>query len=789
MIFKKIIHLFNPDEWMVKLLKLSVIKEKSSLSGVVIIQIDGLSHMEFRRALQKKEMPCLAKLLKDESYQERIHYSGLPASTPAVQGTLFYGVKCCVPAFSYKDKETGKIFNMFSPGNAIKVENRIKKQGKPLLKKGSAYGNIYTGGAKEAHFCISAIGWGTLLSAADPIAIVVFILMHLHIIIRSVILTVMESFLAVLDSIRGFIKGKNLLDEILYIPFRIVECIIAREVTATGAKIDIIRGIPVIHVNLAGYDEQSHHRGPGSKFAHWSLRGIDKVIGSMLKAVQFSKHRHYDVFVYSDHGQEEAIYYKKENGISVQTAVNEVLKKTIGHDNLHMEKIRKGYYWNTNFSHNQFSKKIIPQTKEFVNKNPLAVITALGSIGFIYLPQKLAIKQTMKIALQLVNSAKIPLVLVRNGRGQAIAWNTEGKFYLPRDASRILGGDHPFLRETAKDLVKLCHHNDAGEIVISGFKKEGKTVTFYPERGSHAGPGVNETAGFALLPPDTQLSREKTIYTGEIRKAIFHAIDHDVDLNRGKSTNTSNLSKLITLKILSYNVHSCRGLDGKMMPDRIARVIGSHNPDIIALQEIDADDTVHQAKAIAKMLALNFHYHSSVVLKTGQHGNAIFSKFDLRLVKSGSLPSLIDTPFLEKRGALWVEADVAGCKVQIINTHLSLFPPEGRLQIKHLLGGEWLGSPVCKDPVIFCGDFNSLPHSKICKAVEEKMHSIHFDVADHACTKTFPSFLPLGRVDHLFLGEGVIAQKIEIPKTLLEKTASDHLPLIAVVSIKNREKT
>jgi endonuclease/exonuclease/phosphatase family metal-dependent hydrolase len=183
------------------------------------------------------------------------------------------------------------------------------------------------------------------------------------------------------------------------------------------------------------------------------------------------------------------------------------------------------------------------------------------------------------------------------------------------------------------------------------------------------------------------------------------------------------------------------------------------------------------------MLAMNFQYHSSVLLKTGQHGNALFSRFAMKLVKRGSLPSLLHTPFLEKRGALWVEVNVDGRKVQIINTHLSLFPPEGMLQAKALLGEDWLGHPDCKGPVILCGDFNAQLNSRICKAVSKVFHSPHLDVPGRRHLKTFPSLIPLGLVDHFFLGQDIKAVKIETPKTHLERTASDHLPLIVEIKL------
>jgi endonuclease/exonuclease/phosphatase family metal-dependent hydrolase len=40
------------------------------------------------------------------------------------------------------------------------------------------------------------------------------------------------------------------------------------------------------------------------------------------------------------------------------------------------------------------------------------------------------------------------------------------------------------------------------------------------------------------------------------------------------------------LRIATYNVHRCRGLDGRTRPDRIAAVLRSINADVVALQEV-----------------------------------------------------------------------------------------------------------------------------------------------------------------------------------------------------------
>jgi endonuclease/exonuclease/phosphatase family metal-dependent hydrolase len=776
---EKLRRIFNPDEWMIRLLRLSVIKERSTLPGAVIIQIDGLSHTEFNRALHKGEMPRLARLLKKEGYTQRVHYSGLPSCTPAVQGNLFYGVKSCVPAFSFRDKKTGKVFNMFIPQNSAEVEKRMKRSGAPLLKNGSSYGNIFTGGAQEAHFCVSAIGWGTLLSAANPFAIIIFTAMHLLVIIRAALLTVIEFILALFDSIRGFIEGKDIFAEIRYIPFRVIACVIIREIVGIGAKIDITRGLPVIHINLAGYDEQSHHRGPGSRFAHWSLKAIDKVIGGVWKATKRSIRREYDLIIYSDHGQEETMDYEKLHGKHVQAAVNEILKEEIQHDSLRMESLAGNHTWRAGLMRYKPPVETVME-KEKSDRANEAVITALGPVGFIYPAKNLSMTQKQNVATALVKKAGIPIAVVSNSAKTAYAWNSSGKFMLPRDASKVLGNNHPFLKQVAEDLVGLSHHKDAGEIMILGYKPEGMSVTFFAERGSHAGPGAHETAGFALIPPGIKTDEKKIFATEDLRNAVLSVLKRE---DRAGPSVEKTPGGQASLKIMSYNIHACRGRDGKVRPDRIAEVIASHAPDIVAMQEVDSRENLHQAKIIAGMLSMNFYYHSSVLLKTGMHGNAILSRYSMKLKKKGALPSLVNTRLLEKRGALWVEIDANGKKIQVINTHLSLFSRERMLQVKELLGPAWLGNPGCKGPVIICGDFNSTLNSRVSKALGKEFHSIHFHVKGFRHLKTFPSFFPLGLVDHIFLGGGIKAVKIETPKTSMERRASDHLPLISEVKI------
>ena len=41
-----------------------------------------------------------------------------------------------------------------------------------------------------------------------------------------------------------------------------------------------------------------------------------------------------------------------------------------------------------------------------------------------------------------------------------------------------------------------------------------------------------------------------------------------------------------TVRVATYNIHRCRGMDGRTRPDRTAAVLASLDADVLALQEV-----------------------------------------------------------------------------------------------------------------------------------------------------------------------------------------------------------
>jgi len=237
-------------------------------------------------------------------------------------------------------------------------------------------------------------------------------------------------------------------------------------------------------------------------------------------------------------------------------------------------------------------------------------------------------------------------------------------------------------------------------------------------------------------------------------------------------------------RIMTYNVHSCRGVDGRLDVGRIAAVIAQSRPDIVALQELDVHrprtGRVDQAHAIAGRLGMQFHFNAALTVEEERYGDAILTALPMHVVKRGPLPNLprmkVGGRGLEDRGALWVEIEVDRCPLQVINTHLGLVPPEQKVQSKALVGPDWLGR--APRPLILLGDLNATPRYAAYKRFAAVLSDARRLAPGRPGAATFPSRLPMLRIDHIFVSAGVKVGGVHAPDTALGRIASDHLPLV-----------
>jgi endonuclease/exonuclease/phosphatase family metal-dependent hydrolase len=231
---------------------------------------------------------------------------------------------------------------------------------------------------------------------------------------------------------------------------------------------------------------------------------------------------------------------------------------------------------------------------------------------------------------------------------------------------------------------------------------------------------------------------------------------------------------------MTYNVHGCQGRDRQWSPHRIADVIASAKPDIVALQELDAGRArsggVDQAELIAAALGMRVQFHPAFRVMEERYGDAVLTACPSRLVKAGPLPGG-RLRRLEPRGALWAAIEVDGLELQVITTHLGLLPGERHKQIDVLLGPDWLGHRDCRDPIVLLGDFNTGPRSHAYRKLTKHLHDAH-KFHRRRGQPTFPARFPALRLDYAFIGPGVDVTRAETLRTPLARIASDHLPLV-----------
>jgi endonuclease/exonuclease/phosphatase family metal-dependent hydrolase len=445
-------------------------------------------------------------------------------------------------------------------------------------------------------------------------------------------------------------------------------------------------------------------------------------------------------------------------------------------------------------------------------------IAAMGPIGFIYLQQVMNEKTRVSVANDLVQKANVPMVITsgidNEDLSQARVFTSKGDFILPEDKITIFGQDHPFLDDVCTDLIALCHHQYSGDFVLCGWAKNQAALSFRVENGAHAGPGPNETHAFALLPSDvfTGLQEQSYLNFSKLRRAAMEALGKwpipanspavkPAAADKQDQSMKDQLEAEITqpqerdfFRVMTYNVHSCTGMDGRISPRRIARIIAMYDPDVVALQELvvgsESSSHIDQALIIAGELNMNLSFHPVKQLAQGQFGNAILSKHPMRLLDASALASKPKrhrpniAPLDQARGVMEVEIDYRGKSFSMINTHLGLTADERRQQVAELLSEPRFTDE--KKAAILCGDFNATRAHTTHRTISKVMKDVEVQFEKKKPQKTFPAKFPALRIDHIFVAKEVNVRDIMVPLNQLTKVASDHLPLIADIEFESQ---
>ncbi len=235
-----------------------------------------------------------------------------------------------------------------------------------------------------------------------------------------------------------------------------------------------------------------------------------------------------------------------------------------------------------------------------------------------------------------------------------------------------------------------------------------------------------------------------------------------------------------SLRIATYNVHKCRGLDRRVRPHRIAAVLREIDADIIALQEVvsvaDTSEREHdQARFIAEELGFAYCVGENRRLNGGAYGNVLLSRLPLRTARNHD----ITWRGREPRGCLRADVEVGAAEpLHVFNVHLGTAFIERRYQGKQLISADILRSSELRGLRIVLGDFNEWTHGLASRLLGLELESI--DLRRHLRhARTYPGPLPLLHLDHIYFDRQLELERLTLHKSLTALVASDHLPLVA----------
>lgn len=224
-------------------------------------------------------------------------------------------------------------------------------------------------------------------------------------------------------------------------------------------------------------------------------------------------------------------------------------------------------------------------------------------------------------------------------------------------------------------------------------------------------------------------------------------------------------------------------MDRRRSEKRIAEVIAALDVDMIGLQELDLNRRrsarVDQAGLIADQLGWQRYFHPALRIGDEHYGDAILSRYPMRLRQAKELPSVTTRICPEPRAAIWMEVECPIGKLQVINTHLGLGRRERFMQAELLAGPEWLGRVEATDPLVLMGDFNSLPGSPPFQLLAWRLRDVRTLVSPSPRLRTFPTRFPSLAVDHIFVSESFRVDSVAVSRNAETRIASDHFPLVA----------
>ncbi|MEX3313740.1 endonuclease/exonuclease/phosphatase family protein [Sulfitobacter sp. PS-8MA] len=242
---------------------------------------------------------------------------------------------------------------------------------------------------------------------------------------------------------------------------------------------------------------------------------------------------------------------------------------------------------------------------------------------------------------------------------------------------------------------------------------------------------------------------------------------------------TSGVNKLMdnalspTIRVMTWNIHGGIGPDRSRDLRRVVDLVQSHQPQIIALQEIDSrrgtSSTPDAFDFLNKELGGNSHATRLIRAPDGDYGHAVISCWPMAAARYHD----ISYKRREPRAAIETVVDTPHGSLHVVAAHLGLSFRERRQQAEKLVQIV-RKSDKCS---VLMGDLNDWIAGGAVRRILDRQFP------GHSHMKTFPACRPIFPLDRIYCRPKSILQRSQTDHTA--RLASDHLPVIADLILGN----
>jgi endonuclease/exonuclease/phosphatase family metal-dependent hydrolase len=241
-----------------------------------------------------------------------------------------------------------------------------------------------------------------------------------------------------------------------------------------------------------------------------------------------------------------------------------------------------------------------------------------------------------------------------------------------------------------------------------------------------------------------------------------------------------------TLRIATFNIHKgVTSFNARLVLREQRELIRRLHADIVFLQEVRGEHARHrqlhqgsQQEYLADSIWHDFAYGKNAVYPAGHHGNALLSKYPIIKWENED----ISAHTAEQRGMLHCEVAIPGWDqpLHCICVHLGLFARWRRKQLFALRSRIESLVPA-EAPLIIAGDFNDW-RVRAGRILAEGLHLKEvFEHSQGKPARSFPSLLPLFRLDRIYV-RGFYIQQAQVHGGTAFARVSDHAALSAVMT-------